>query len=255
MSGADRSYQLVPASSTPVTFEGHEVTVLEHDGEYWFIAREICDVLEIQQPHRAVSGLDDDEKGRHTVTTPGGPQQVTLISESGMYTLILRSRKPQARPFRRWVTHELLPTIRKTGRYEAPGLAAPQPSLSPTDLMEDAIARALDAGVTTRCLARLARARAMVALGKRPAMPRLEFEAPVLPAPAGVPRLPAPQRVATALDLQPFLGGLLRYDDGREVYGWIQGQPNPAWFPAKREYLRALGYTVPDEVYARATVH
>lgn len=184
MSGADRSYQLVRASSTPVTFDGHDVTVLEHSGELWFVANEICDVLEIKQPHRAVAGLDDDEKGRHSMTTPGGPQQVTVISESGMYTLILRSRKPQARPFRRWVTHELLPAIRRTGRYESPALPAPQePVKKPfrlppkahqelaaylTELAEDRIAKALDNGTPLYIIERLVEHRNKLAAGHLP---------------------------------------------------------------------------------------
>lgn len=65
--------------------------------------------------------LDDDEKGAHIVRTPGGEQEVTIINESGLYSLILRSRKPSAKRFKKWVTSEVLPSIRKTGRYVAPG--------------------------------------------------------------------------------------------------------------------------------------
>lgn len=66
----------------------------------------------------AIESLDDDEKGVCTVYTPGGPQSVSTISESGLYSLVMRSRKPEAKPFKRWVTHDILPTIAKTGRYE-----------------------------------------------------------------------------------------------------------------------------------------
>lgn len=89
------------------------------DGEPWFIASDVCTVLDISQTHRALASLDDDEKGRHSMTTPGGVQQVSIVNESGLYSLILRSRKPHAKAFKKWVTSEVLPAIRKTGRYEA----------------------------------------------------------------------------------------------------------------------------------------
>jgi hypothetical protein len=66
--------------------------------------------------------LDDDEKGVENIYTPGGPQKMSVINESGLYTLILRSNKPAARPFRKWVTAEVLPAIRKTGSYRQPGM-------------------------------------------------------------------------------------------------------------------------------------
>src|SRR5690606_7292704 len=107
-----------------------DVTVFSHesfgqvrhvmiDGEPWFIASDVCTVLDISQTHRALASLDDDEKGRHSMTTPGGVQQVSIVNESGLYSLILRSRKPHAKAFKKWVTSEVLPAIRKTGRYEA----------------------------------------------------------------------------------------------------------------------------------------
>jgi prophage antirepressor-like protein len=71
--------------------------------------------------------LDDDEKGVENIYTPGGPQQMSVINESGLYTLILRSNKPAARPFRKWVTAEVLPAIRKTGSYQQPGADPDKP--------------------------------------------------------------------------------------------------------------------------------
>ena len=90
-------------------------TVTRADGAPWWVARDVCDVLDIKKVDRAVIGLDDDEKDTHTVSTPGGNQELTIVSEPGLYSLILRSRKPEARQFKRWVTHEVLPTIRATG--------------------------------------------------------------------------------------------------------------------------------------------
>ncbi|MQS13126.1 Bro-N domain-containing protein [Streptomyces kaniharaensis] len=86
-------------------------------GKPWRVAADVASVLQIARAHDAVRGLDDDEKGTDTIRTPGGDQQVSIISESGLYSLVLRSRKPDTKKFRRWVTHEVLPAIRRTGRY------------------------------------------------------------------------------------------------------------------------------------------
>ena len=90
------------------------------NGEPWFVAADLCRALEIKQPARALSRLDDDEKGVTTIHTLGGPQQVLIVSEPGLYRLIFTSRKAEARQFQRWVCHEVLPSIRKYGYYVAP---------------------------------------------------------------------------------------------------------------------------------------
>ncbi len=100
-----------------------EIRVIERDGEPWFVAKDVCDVLGIGLPANSLRHLDEDEKGMSSVHTPGGDQQVSVINEPGLYSLILRSRKPQAKEFKRWVTHEVLPTIRKTGAYIDPASA------------------------------------------------------------------------------------------------------------------------------------
>jgi prophage antirepressor-like protein len=97
--------------------DGWLIRVIECDGEPWFVAKDVCSVLGLGNPRSSLALLDDDEKGVHTVDTPGGPQQVTIINEAGLYALILKSRKPEAKAFKRWVTHEVLPAIRKTGSY------------------------------------------------------------------------------------------------------------------------------------------
>ena len=91
-----------------------------HDGEPVFVARDVCTVLDIIADRDAVARLDDDERVSVLVDTLGGTQSVTAITESGLYSLILRSRKPEARAFKRWVTHEVLPAIRTTGTYTTP---------------------------------------------------------------------------------------------------------------------------------------
>lgn len=110
-------------SNLPQTFDFNGLPIDVHiiDGEPRWIAKDVCEVLELGNPRSSLASLDDDEKGVHTVDTLGGPQQVTVINESGLYSLILRSRKPVAKQFKRWVTHEVIPQIRKTGAYIAPG--------------------------------------------------------------------------------------------------------------------------------------
>lgn len=96
----------------------NEVRTVQVDGEPWFVAKDVCAVLELNDTNKAIQGLDDDEKGTNIVPTPGGNQQVSIVNEPGLYSLILRSRKPEAKTFKRWITHEVLPTIRKTnGAY------------------------------------------------------------------------------------------------------------------------------------------
>jgi prophage antirepressor-like protein len=80
-------------------------------------------VLEIGRTHDAVRSLDDDERGTETIRTPGGDQTITVINEPGLYSLILRSRKPEARAFKRWITHEVLPAIRKAGSYSVAAMS------------------------------------------------------------------------------------------------------------------------------------
>lgn len=106
------------------------------DGEPWWVLADVCRVLDLKEPHRVASRLDKDEKGSHLVTTPGGPQEMTIISESGLYKVILRSDKAEAKPFTRWVTHEVLPAIRKTGSYGKPAVS--QRALTPDDYLRAA---------------------------------------------------------------------------------------------------------------------
>lgn len=101
-------------------YSGHQVRTVLLDGQPGFVAADLCSILEIGRVHDAVRGLDEDEKGTATIRTPGGDQQVSVVNEPGMYSLVLRSRKPEAKKFKRWITHEVLPQIRATGSYSAP---------------------------------------------------------------------------------------------------------------------------------------
>jgi anti-repressor protein len=101
------------------------IRVVTLAGQPWFVAADVATILGLVNHRSSLALLDEDEKGVHTVDTPGGPQLVTVISESGLYSLILRSRKAEARTFRRWVTSEVLPAIRRTGYYSVDGSALP----------------------------------------------------------------------------------------------------------------------------------
>ena len=93
------------------------VRTVEIDGENWLVAKDVCKILEIADYHQAVERLDDDERGRYKVPTPRGEQEMTVINESGLYKLTFRSNKPEAKKFTKWVTSEVLPTLRKTGNF------------------------------------------------------------------------------------------------------------------------------------------
>lgn len=105
-------------------FNGAAVRVIHNESGIWFIASDVCRVLEIGNTSMAMSRLDDEDKGVISTDTPGGQQSVSVVSESGLYTLILGSRKPSAKSFKRWVTSEVLPAIRQTGAYALPGQIA-----------------------------------------------------------------------------------------------------------------------------------
>lgn len=101
----------------PFNFQNHEVRTVTIDGEPWFIAADVATVLGYSATSALTRILDDDEKGVHNLHTLGGVQLMAIISESGIYSAALRSRVPGAKEFKRWVTGEVLPTIRKTGTY------------------------------------------------------------------------------------------------------------------------------------------
>lgn len=105
------------AQVVPFQFEGSDVRVIDIDGEPWFVAADIARVLEYRMASDMTRRLDDIDKGYAKVRTPSGDQQMTVISESGLYDAVFRSNAEGAKPFRRWVTADVLPTIRKTGRY------------------------------------------------------------------------------------------------------------------------------------------
>lgn len=108
------------AQITPFNFGTHSVRVVMRDGEPWFVASDVADALGYLTAKDAARNLGEHQKGGHILPTPGGEQRVTIINDSGLYRLVLRSRKPEAEKFSDWVTGEVLPSIRKTGGYGQP---------------------------------------------------------------------------------------------------------------------------------------
>ena len=94
-----------------------EIRTVEQGGDTWFIANDVCRALELDNSRQALSRLDEDEKDVTLNDTLGGMQTMAIINESGLYSLVLSSRKPEAKAFKRWITHEVLPAIRRTGSY------------------------------------------------------------------------------------------------------------------------------------------
>ena len=111
----------IDEENTVTTFQKEEfgtIRTLVIDGEPWFVAADVCKVLGIQNVTQEIRQLEDFERSMFNIGRQG---KTNIISESGFYTLVLRSRKAVAKPFRIWVTSEVLPSIRKTGKYQAPG--------------------------------------------------------------------------------------------------------------------------------------
>ena len=115
--------------------ENKLVRTMNVSGEPWFVLKDVCDVLGLSTPARVAERLDSDEVSQaHLIDSMGRSQEMTIISESSLYNVILRSDKPEAKPFRKWVTSVVLPSIRKNGGY-----IAGQEELSPQELMAKAL--------------------------------------------------------------------------------------------------------------------
>lgn len=120
-------------------FTGASIRGGEHDGQPVLVGKDVCDALGIVNYRNALAQLDEDERVSLTVDTLGGPQQMTAVTEPGVWSLALISRSPRVKPFMRWLTHEVLPSIRRTGSYE---MAAPVALPSARELAALVIAEA-----------------------------------------------------------------------------------------------------------------
>lgn len=106
----------------PFEYEAWQVRIIQsEDREPWWVASDVCEILGLTNTTEALKGLDDDEKSTLRISE-GGPER-NIINEPGLYSLIMRSNKPEAKRFKRWITHEVLPAIRKTGKYEIGSLS------------------------------------------------------------------------------------------------------------------------------------
>lgn len=117
-------------------YNDREVRTIQKNGEPWFVLKDVCQILGIDtsQLKKVADRLEPDEKCRNQITTVRGDKETWIINESGLYNVILRSDKPEAKPFRKWVTSEVLPSIRKNGGY-----IAGQESMTPAELMASAL--------------------------------------------------------------------------------------------------------------------
>lgn len=138
----------------PFTFPetGQPVRTVTIDGEPWFVGRDACDAVGISKYRDAIAQLDKDERASAVVDTPGGRQNMLLVNESGVYGLMLISRSPKVKPFRRWVTHEVIPAIRRTGSYSVapaapalPDLTTPQGVLALAERLTETARQLVDA--------------------------------------------------------------------------------------------------------------
>lgn len=226
----------------PVT--GDAVRVTMEGREPWFFAKDVCQVLGLTNSRVALRALDDDEKGVSISYTLGGNQSLSTISESGLYALIMRSRKPQAKAFRKWVTGEVLPSIRRTGRYEF----VPEPVIeSPETVIHRVMAGVLDGTVSTeqaKVVCRLYRVRNDHA--------RARGSQPAVPTPTITPNHPWVRAIAALVASAPWEGSatdlsavLARQGidaDARKL-GRFLSQARPVF--------QSIGITVGDKIQVR----
>ncbi|OEH55243.1 antirepressor [Oceanobacillus sp. E9] len=95
-------------------FDGKSIRIVEINDEPWFVAKDVCNVLELSNPSKVVARLDEDERSNFKLGRQG---EANIVNEFGLYSLVLSSRKPEAKQFKRWITHDVIPSIRKTGSY------------------------------------------------------------------------------------------------------------------------------------------
>jgi prophage antirepressor-like protein len=194
--------------SFPQVFQyaNRDIRTIVNDGEPFWVAADVCEVLGIKNPRSSIALLDEDEKGVHTVDTPSGTQEMTIVNESGLYTLILKSRKPEAKGFKRWITHEVLPEIRKTGKYGG----------APLGIANDPVLAVLGAAMEIRTaqMALETRVAVLEHRQEQAASALLALPAPESEAPELTPR----KRCVQAVEELSSLTGLRMEDCWRRVY-------------------------------------
>lgn len=217
------------ATLTPFVYGDQPVRVVSIDGEPWFVLNDLCAVLGLARSASQIKDrLDGGVRQTYPLPTAGGVQQTTVVSEAGMYEVVIRSDKPEAVNFRRWITAEVLPSIRKTGSYGTPQLTGP--ALMAAALLEaDQTMRALTATVDTQ------RARLRLVEPKAVAFDRwlstnvdysVDQIAKALAA-AGATHFPSGKKVGRNNLLKDYLG-LSKEDGGVE---WVYRNARQQWMP------------------------
>lgn len=210
-------------------FDERAVRVIQRDGNPWWVAADVAAILGYDHTPHMLRILDDDEKGVHIVdplysgnTPSGGAQTMTIISESGLFAAILKSRKPEARAFRRWVTGTVLPALRRTGRFVLGEPAAPTPAT-------------MDPAVLNAAVAAVRESRRLFG----PGIARAVWRDFGLPMPAEAQdMLPDGMMQAVAVWVQ----GRDRFTTGELADALGLGDPDPATARRLSEALRALGF-------------
>lgn len=146
-------------------YQDNPMRIIEREGEPWFVVKDVCRILELDMASGA-RGLEDDEKGLHIMQTPGGEQKVQIVSEPGLYRLIFKSRKKEAKNFKHWVLHDVLPGIRKNGAYLSPAITDDQMK-SLVSTLEQEIYRRIEAENRVGLLERQVEKLALRAIPKR----------------------------------------------------------------------------------------
>ena len=101
----------------PMNYNGNEIRTIDNNGQIWWVLKDVCNILSLSDTSKTSERLDEDELTRIKLVSGGQAREMLCINESGLYSVILRSDKPEAKAFRRWVTHDVLPEIRRTGSY------------------------------------------------------------------------------------------------------------------------------------------
>lgn len=128
------------AEVIPFAFEENLIRAVEIDGEPWFVGKDVCAALAISDHRQAIGRLDDDERGGCTVPTPSGVQEMTAVSEPGVYRLVFTSRRPEAERFKRWIAHDVLPALRRRGFYAAAPVDAEIADIGPAGIVNTKLA-------------------------------------------------------------------------------------------------------------------
>lgn len=136
----------------PFNYNSNQIRIIVKDGEPWFVAKDVCDILELGDTSKAVSRLPEAMRGTNTIPTPGGNQEMLTVTEAGLYKLVFTSRKPEAEKFTDWVATEVIPSIRKTGQYISKPVTALEALAQTVQVLQEQDARLKQLESTTQAI-------------------------------------------------------------------------------------------------------